>query len=326
MISPAKETFQAALRSRIKGSKKPLKVKRLKYLYPWATEKQYSQMIKKWLTPLHVMMMEYMKVQGETLLKGDSVSNMDAVPGRGFQLLSSTASGWIAQMFPENSTFNPSSIMMGLGPISDDVKKFADKQWGKQTKSLLGFEFQGNEIWWNDLQPAWKEQNFKLIKSVAEEYVEKVNLVAEKAVLNGWNYNALIDEMKKLGPEIYKDQNAAKRPGFIEYKSRLIARDQIGKINGLISQSEQQEVGLEMYTWDTAGDERVRGTPGGAFPKAVPSHYIMDGKLCRWDNAGVYSEDGGKTWIPRTGKMPQAHPGMEIQCRCVAAPYWDELL
>lgn len=315
MTSPAKETFQAAVKARIKGSKKPLKIKRIKPMYPWAIEKQYSRLIKKLLTPLHERMMEYLKVQGESLLKGDSAIKEDTVPGPGFNLLSSTASGWIAELLPEEGQFNSPSIMMGLGPISDDVKSFTDKQWGKQTKSVLGFEFQGNEQWWNDLQPAWQEQNKKLIKSVASDYIESVNNLAEKAVVNGWNYNELIDQMKKLGPEIYKDQNAVKRPGFIEYKARLIARDQIGKLNGLISQSEQQEVGLEMYTWETAGDERVRS-----------KHRTLDGKLCRWDNAGVYSIDGGKTWVPRNSNMAQAHPGMEIQCRCIAAPYWDEML
>jgi hypothetical protein len=40
----------------------------------------------------------------------------------------------------------------------------------------------------------------------------------------------------------------------------------------------------------------------------------MDEGLCRWDNASVYSDDGGKTWKPRPSGAVQLHPGMDYQC------------
>jgi hypothetical protein len=100
-------------------------------------------------------------------------------------------------------------------------------------------------------------------------------------------------------------------------KSRvnLIARDQIGKLNSMATQARMQNVGLNMYIWETAHDERVRST-----------HVPMDGKLCQWDNPRVYSDDGGKTWIPRSSGWVHLHPGMSIQCRCIATAYWEELI
>ena len=52
----------------------------------------------------------------------------------------------------------------------------------------------------------------------------------------------------------------------------------------------------------------------------------MDGLLCRWDDATVYSEDGGKTWIPRPAGAVLMHPGMDYQCRCCALAWFDELI
>lgn len=327
MAGVSKTVFLHALKAKIKSSKKAIKIKRVKSLYPWAIEKQYAKTILQWLRPLHELVVEYLSIQGESILKGDSMDSMhnDNIPGAGTRLFFSIASGWVGQFFPDKKN-PPSNIMIGLGGFSESTKVYSSKQWEKQTKALLGFEFKGNDLWWNDLKPAWEERNYDLIKSVANDYIGRVNDITEKAVTHSWNYKQLTDEIKKLGPDVYKDSEGKKRPGFMEYKSRLIARDQIGKLNGLISQSEQEEIGLQMYEWDTAGDERVRGKSGGHFPKASPSHWAMQDKLCRWDNPEVYSIDGGATWIPRTADMPYEHPGMAIQCRCVALPYWRDII
>jgi hypothetical protein len=84
-----------------------------------------------------------------------------------------------------------------------------------------------------------------------------------------------------------------------------------------------------MYIWSTSGDERVRGTPkseGGKYPDAIPSHYLMNEKLCRWDDSTVYSDDGGKTWRDRPAGAVQLHPGEDYQCRCTALAYWNEIV
>jgi hypothetical protein len=64
-----------------------------------------------------------------------------------------------------------------------------------------------------------------------------------------------------------------------------------------------EDAGLGMYIWSTSGDERVR-----------TSHIELDNKLCRWDDASVYSEDGGKIWKPRPEGWAHVHPGEDIQC------------
>jgi hypothetical protein len=87
-----------------------------------------------------------------------------------------------------------------------------------------------------------------------------------------------------------------------------------------------ESAGLSMYIWSTSGDERVRGDPGGFFPDAIPSHFAMDGLLCRWDDPTVYSDDGGKTWRDRPSGAVKLHPGEDYQCRCTALAYWQEIV
>lgn len=80
-----------------------------------------------------------------------------------------------------------------------------------------------------------------------------------------------------------------------ESRAKLIARDQTSKMNGAFNEVRQTSLGIDKYIWQTSGDERVR-----------EDHAANDGQVFSWDNP------------PATG-----HPGEDIQCRCVAVPYFD---
>ena len=84
----------------------------------------------------------------------------------------------------------------------------------------------------------------------------------------------------------------ADRFGVTERRAKLIARDQVGSFNGELSRFRQTEVGIEKYTWSTSRDSRVR-----------PTHQDLDGRVFSWDKPPI-----------------EGHPGMAIQCRCVAIP------
>lgn len=75
-------------------------------------------------------------------------------------------------------------------------------------------------------------------------------------------------------------------------RAKLIARDQIAELNGQLNKVRQQQVGVEKYQWSTSLDERVR-----------PTHQVLEGQTFSWSEPGP--DDGN-------------HPGMAINCRCVA--------
>jgi SPP1 gp7 family putative phage head morphogenesis protein len=122
-------------------------------------------------------------------------------------------------------------------------------------------------------------------------------------VTSGWSVSSLAQEILAMDSKISQG------------RANFIARDQIGKLNGHISQRRMESAGLSMYEWMTSGDERVR-----------ESHRIMDGLLCRWDDPTVYSDDGGKTWKDRPSGAVLLHPGDDFQCRCTSLAYWQEIV
>lgn len=109
-------------------------------------------------------------------------------------------------------------------------------------------------------------------------------------------------------------------------RAKVLARDQTAKMNTSLNAIRQTNLGIDTYIWKTANDERVVGRPGGKYPKISKlhrNHWMMQGLLCKWEDPTVYSDDKGKTWKKRLQEMPQVHPGVDIMCRCRAAPYID---
>lgn len=89
-----------------------------------------------------------------------------------------------------------------------------------------------------------------------------------------------------------------KRFDVSESRAQLIARDQVSKFNGELTAIRQRQLGVSKYTWRTSMDERVRET------------HHKEGNVYAWNDP---PEDTG-------------HPGEDIQCRCYAEPYFDDLL
>ena len=137
-------------------------------------------------------------------------------------------------------------------------------------------------------------KNVSLITSVKNDYLNDV----EKAIRESYLKNGRAENLATIIHE---------RTGVSKSRARLIARDKTAKINAELDQERMQNLGVKLYIWQTAKDERVRHT-----------HANMQGVLCRFDDDSVYSKDGGKTWIKREADKPKCKPGVDIQCRCFA--------
>lgn len=137
-----------------------------------------------------------------------------------------------------------------------------------------------------------------LIRSIPVEYLGKV----AEALMKEFNGEPQPDN-RTLVEQIQKEGKIAKE------RAKFIARDQTAKMNSQFNQVRQQDLGIEEYIWRTAQDQRVVGNPNGRFPnwnQKHGNHYSRNGKIFRWDSP---PEDG--------------HPGMAINCRCVAIPIID---
>lgn len=126
--------------------------------------------------------------------------------------------------------------------------------------------------------------NVALITSIPQQYLDRVEQAVMASLQAGMLNDTLADELAKI-------------KGVTDNRAKLIARDQLGKINSRLSQIRQQSLGITHYFWSTSQDERVR-----------KRHARWDGDRIAWDTPTI---DG--------------HPGQAIRCRCTAIPDLDFL-
>ena len=289
------------------SGKKPTKNITSRRAYPHGIEMQYYRQLKGFFKPLTDYVNKYVNENLEPLLRGDSTEiHLDAIPGQSFRNMIYNLENWLSIYMPDISDLpegsNNNVILTSLARTADEAKKFGDKEFQKIIEKGIHVNVPTSSPWWDDMKSSWAENNYSLITSNAKKYVEQINVLTEQAIVNGFSPNKL------------KQQIMQATEGLSDKHCKLIARDQMGKLNGNITEAQMQEIGLELYVWSTAYDDRVRD-----------SHAVMEGLLCRWDDASVCSYDNGKTWVSRPASAVDLHPGQDIQCRCVALAFYPEL-
>lgn len=134
---------------------------------------------------------------------------------------------------------------------------------------------------------AFEMENIQLIKSIPVEALGRMN----QKIINAVQIGKPMRETQKMLVEEF---------GVTSRRAELIARDQVGKLNGQLTQLRQEDIGVDSYTWRGVLDSRERIT-----------HVEREGKVFQWDKP---PDDG--------------HPGQPVQCRCTAEPVlpsWEEM-
>jgi len=276
--------------------------------YPYGIENKYYRELKGFFKSLTDYVNKYINENLEPLLRGDSEEiHLDAIPGNSFRDMIYNLENWLSIYMPDISDLPESSnnniILTSLAKTADEAMAFGNKEFSKMLEKGINVNLPTAADWWEDMKKSWAEDNYDLITSNAKKYVSEINVLTEQAIVNGFSPAKLTEQIKQA-TERLSDKHC-----------KLLARDQMGKLNGQITQAQMQEVGLDLYVWSTAYDDRVRD-----------SHAAMEGLLCRYDNASLCSYDNGKTWEPRPAGAVQLHPGQDIQCRCIGLAFYPELV
>lgn len=141
----------------------------------------------------------------------------------------------------------------------------------------------------------WALDNARLIKSIPEQMLDKVSRIVTEGVRARTSITALAKELQ-VAFNISKN------------RAKLIARDQVAKLNGRLTKHRNLALGITEYKWLTGRDERVRD-----------SHKVLEGKICSWEDDTIYKEQNSETWKKRsTIKGTQFQPGLDIMCRCTS--------
>ena len=206
--------------------------------------------------------------------------------------------------------------VIGLG-IAEDVRRlerkaidigaaiadFNGRQWQRVVHAAIGVDIFKREPWLADQLASFAAENAQLIRSLPEQALQQIEGLAQRGVRTGRSAREISAEIQK-------------RFETTRARADLIARDQVSKLNGQLTEIRQRSVGVETYIWRTGRDERVRD-----------SHDVLEGMLCRWDDPTVYSDDGGETWKSRSSiGGEEAHPGQPVNCRCNAESNLTEVL
>lgn len=162
------------------------------------------------------------------------------------------------------------------------VAAHSGRQWAAQTQSLGVAVFADPDL--TASRDAFREENLELITSLAADKVQRVERVLVE------NAGARVEEIAAR----IRDTT-----GATESRAALIARDQVLKASGQVTQARHQAAGVREYIWRTSRDERVRDR-----------HRALDGTRHPYTSPPVVD--------PRTGR--RAHPGGDYQCRCTAEP------
>lgn len=184
--------------------------------------------------------------------------------------------------------------------LSPQIAKFAKRvatKNGEECRRVIGISTGDTGL--KSTLDRFQDRNVDLITSLAGKQIDDIRGILEDAEIGAWRVEDLSAKIQASF-------------GVNQSKADLLARDQVLKLNGQLTQTRQQNAGVSKYIWTTVGDERVRGNPTGKNPDGL--HYELDGTVQSWAVPPTISEDG------RTG-----HPGDDYQCRCTAFPVLEEL-
>ena len=130
-------------------------------------------------------------------------------------------------------------------------------------------------------------ENVQLIKTLADRHFGKLQTEIMQAITQGKR----VEDIES----VIDDQFAS-----MDSNAELIARDQVGKINGQLTEISQVGLGITHYRWRGVGDERERS-----------SHRDLEGEIYSWNSPPIVDGEA-------------VHPGEAIQCRCYAEPVIDD--
>lgn len=176
------------------------------------------------------------------------------------------------------------------------------KQFKQSIKTVVGVDPISKNQGYQTLIQSWSKENSRLITSIQANLLDDVAGATQRGMSSGKSINDISKEIKD-------------RYGVTKSRARTIARTEVGKLNGNLTKVRNQELGIKTYYWSGAADERQRD-----------SHRALNGMLCKWDDDSVYSDDGGKSWKRRSGKMFRGAPGQDIACRCTSRSNVNQLL
>lgn len=150
--------------------------------------------------------------------------------------------------------FNDATLLDIANSFVVGLNLFNMKNMNDQAK-IAGVNPIDFEDWIDDYIQSSITQNVGYIKSIEEQYHNKVETVVYEGMKNGTS-------TKEIREQIVKQFHVS------ESKAQFLAVDQSGTIHGQLVAKRHQNMGVKEFEWNDSNDERVRKT-----------HQALDGKV-----------------------------------------------
>lgn len=158
-------------------------------------------------------------------------------------------------------------------------------EFQRQAKAAVGLDVTPLDPQVASLVDGFVHENVALVRKLQGGALDDLETLLTRAAADGLTGDAVAEQI-------------AARFGVAERHARLIARDQITKLESRLTQARCEEIGIASYNWVSL----IYG------PNRRAHHVARHGKRFRYDSP------------PADG-----HPGMAICCQCRQEPEWNEL-
>ncbi len=178
------------------------------------------------------------------------------------------------------------SDVLAMAKLAGERVSIAQRaELAKQLKAGLGVDVPISDTRVREMLINFSNQNAHLNTTIPTGQLDAVGNLTMRAIT------------KRMTPDTYAEE-LLKIADVTEGKARQIARNEIGTMNGQLSEERNRELGIDAYYWMTRRDKHVRDT-----------HKAREGVRFLWDRPPV----GG-------------HPGIDFGCRCTAKPDLSNVL
>ena len=254
-------------------------------VFPAGIEREYDRISRQYMRLLKESIEEELPALKEQIMKERGTYRVDGMNDL-FSLLEKVLDRIQEKFTSKEQGFG---LRRKLESLAHLTRKLTVREWKKAVSKTLGIDLLEDYYmgeFYREMIDKWVDENVSLIKTIPSDTLGDMRGIVKDSFLSG-------KSMTKIMKDIQRRYSVGKS------RARLIARDQVGKLNASVTEAQQRDAGIEEYYWCDCGDGRVR-----------KSHKRLNGKKFRWDDPPVVDEKTGR----------RCHPGQDYQCRCRAKP------
>lgn len=309
-----KKAFQEKLKKQNNGKS----IVEAKYIprYPDSVERSYLRLVNEYMAIEKQVILKHLPELKQIIREGTEQINADSKKDnekkrKHTRMGKMTIITRLEEFFQKlsntlQSAFGLFNLHVELDKIASLENKLSVKEWKKVIDKTLGInmldDYYSGGVY-KELLGQWVSDNVDLIRTIPSSSLDAMKEIVYDGYMKGTTTTGIVKAIQK-------------QYGMDKRHAKLVARDQVAKINAAITQYQQKDAGITQYKWSTSKDERVRKgdkKANGIIDPMGDNHARLEGKIFRWDTPPLVDRKRGRA----------CHPGQDYQCRCCAIPVFD---